>query len=1305
MHVQHSEQTARDQLVISQLPTDSAQVAQILESMPEQAIVNSTTHDAAQSANSSCSGGGEAQKASAQVAQRPGSQPVVTPSGKSPPGFDPAGIGVVTDSLAQRRSELLLEQNRKRAQVSGGEQKTSAADRAQNTGSWNGAAAPAQREQWSGSPQAVGPVGRQPTEPDGQKPEPMACDPDDEELQRQETPATTNSGLGLERSPATLRVKLRLAMPNGTELSDIDVLVDTGSEPDLVDSNFARLLWQNGVRYGDAGGHLTVVGGGTIQPHGSMRVTVVVAGRDGAKQAFAMPVPRRLEFEIEPQVIDNCPAQLVLGWATLKGTGLIDVLFGTDQFEPESEGMDIGEDMWVDVDKNEFEMPTIKGTKEQQLQFAALVKENLAVFGPIPIDENGEGGSLLPPMDIELKRDADGREMHPKPSVCRPCSPWIADLIKQDTDKRLKSGFYRPGSGPYASPIVAAKQPAKGPDARRICVDYTRLNECAVECRYPVKNQAEVTARLAGSKYFCTLDLRSGYHQLKLTPKASRLMAAITPHGLFEPITAPFGLHGLPAFFQMQMSTLVFNGIETRGVETFIDDIVVHAADFDTLLIRLRDVLERLAKWNLRVNGAKTILGGSECTFLGHTVDGAGHKHTEKRVEALQAMRAPTDKGQLRSFIGCVQYFREHLGMDAAALTKPLTELTKKAVAFSWTAVHQECFEEIKRRILQNQKLAFLDYELPIFVRTDASKLGCGAQLFQVVNGRERTVSYLSKAFTPTEARWSVLEQELFGCFYAVKRWAPMLLGAKFTILTDHKNILQLHKSVVPKIVRWRLQMQPFEYTVKHVPGPENVVADCLSRLHGKSQRAIVSSSAVLLPDGSYAQDGEFEPDRATVELIRSYHNCEVGHHGVNRTVESIQAAVANGQVADLPRNLRKHVQWFRSRCPLCQKLEGEKTGRKIAHETIQVTGIFQELSVDMIGPLPLSKSGNQYILVAIDSFARFLFLKACKSTGAEEMARWIVELGGMFGYPKAFRSDNARTFDNHLVQALMQLVGSAHNPSIPYRPQSNGQVERVNKEVIRFLRYLVNDRRVQDDWEPVLPITQRIINSNKSASIGLTPAELLLPGRDLNDNMFPGRLTEPVQAYLRNQVADRKRREAVHEYLSNLIRLQSEAIRAAEEWNKRIVQRRIDSSPTEPREFAEGDWVVHQWRGGRRPSKLATTWRGPYQVVARVTRSMYKLRDPADQLEHDVHIDELYRYNMGLTDDPVDVISMDEAEMLVDAVVDHQCPGKDKSKWTFRVRFVGCGPDEDVWLPFAETNPLSAFDKYLDEHPELGLA
>jgi hypothetical protein len=147
------------------------------------------------------------------------------------------------------------------------------------------------------------------------------------------------------------------------------------------------------------------------------------------------------QIEIEPHIIESCPAQLVLGWATLKGTGLIDVLFGTDQFEPESESL-YGE-----------------------LQFASLVKEHLTVFGSIPIEKNGEGGSLLPPIDIELKKDAQGRDNAPKAVGMQPCSPWIADLIKQDTDKRLECSFYRPGSGPL--PVRLSLRGSLHKDPRR----------------------------------------------------------------------------------------------------------------------------------------------------------------------------------------------------------------------------------------------------------------------------------------------------------------------------------------------------------------------------------------------------------------------------------------------------------------------------------------------------------------------------------------------------------------------------------------------------------------------------------------------------------------------------------------------------------------------------------------------------------------------------------------------------------------------------------------------------------------------
>ena len=210
-------------------------------------------------------------------------------------------------------------------------------------------------------------------------------------------------------------------------------------------------------------------------------------------------------------------------------------------------------------------------------------------------------------------------------------------------------------------------------------------------------------------------------------------------------------------------------------------------------------------------------------------------KHTEKRISSVKKMVRPHDKKQVKAFIGLVNYFRKHLKMDFADLIAPISKLTGLKVVFKWTDEHQKNFEQIVQRIEENEKLYFLDYQLPIYIRCDASKLGCGAQLFQVLGGSERTVAYLSKTFTSAEQKWSVFEQELFAAFWSMKKWASRLLGHKFTILTDHKNILQLNKAEAPKIVRWRLQMQQFNYTVLHVPGESqrHAIVDCLSRLHG----------------------------------------------------------------------------------------------------------------------------------------------------------------------------------------------------------------------------------------------------------------------------------------------------------------------------------------------------------------------------------------------------------------------------------------------------------------------------------------
>ena len=165
----------------------------------------------------------------------------------------------------------------------------------------------------------------------------------------------------------------------------------------------------------------------------------------------------------------------------------------------------------------------------------------------------------------------------------------------------------------------------------------------------------------------------------------------------------------------------------------------------------------------------------------------------------------------------------------------------------AWTAECDAAFHEIKQRVVNNPKLYFIDYSLPIFIRCDASKQGCGAELFQVVDGFDRPICFISKTFNETEQRWSVLEQELFSAVWAVKRWSCMLEGHHFTILTDHKNILQLAKAEAPKVVRWRLLLMAFDFDIIHVPGvdPKHMVADCLSRLHGPPPRSKLSANAL----------------------------------------------------------------------------------------------------------------------------------------------------------------------------------------------------------------------------------------------------------------------------------------------------------------------------------------------------------------------------------------------------------------------------------------------------------------------------
>lgn len=356
---------------------------------------------------------------------------------------------------------------------------------------------------------------------------------------------------------------------------------------------------------------------------------------------------------------------------------------------------------------------------------------------------------------------------------------------------------------------------------------------------------------------------------------------------------------------------------------------------------------------------------------------------------------------------------------------------------------------------------------------------------------------------------------------------------------------------------------------------------------------------------------------------------------------------------------------------------------------------------MDVFGPMPETADGYCYGILVVEGLSGFVFGAAIADTKAMTTARFIHDLSGTFGYAKYYRWDNAPNFDNHLVKCLIELSGADRRPSVPFNPQSNGKVERHIGEIIRHVKYIVNDRRCFTDWDVAFPIARRLVNTAKRASIGLSPAEVMFPGRDLNMHMYPVKEPDTVTKYLKNEVGDKTTRDRVQAYVSNLVRLQAQAIKTAREFQSAVVMHRCaKDDPGKARSFNVDDFVVCQWRGGK-PEKLSVEWRGPYRIVSRDSTTMYTLEDPADLKTYKKHVRELFAYKMDLTHDPRDVIAMDQAEALVDRIVDHKLgDAKKKSTWQFRIRWQDCTEDEDTWLPWAEVNPLEAFDRYLAENP-----
>jgi hypothetical protein len=275
--------------------------------------------------------------------------------------------------------------------------------------------------------------------------------------------------------------------------------------------------------------------------------------------------------------------------------------------------------------------------------------------------------------------------------------------------------------------------------SRRMCVDYRSLNEVTIKNKYPLPWIEDLFDEMRGDKVFSKIDLRSGYHQLKIRTKDIPKTAFTTRYGLYEFLVMSYGLTNAPAYF-MNLMNKVFMEYLDQFFVVFIDDILVCSQSEEAHEDHLRLVLQKLRDNQFYAKFLKCDFWLKEVAFLGHIITDGGIKVDPSKTSEILNWKQPTDVSKIRSFLGLVGYYRR-LIEGFSKIVKPLTSMLEKGKEFKWDEACVQCFEELKERLTTAPVLITPDIHKGFDVYCDASHLGLGCVLMQ----EGKVIAYASR--------------------------------------------------------------------------------------------------------------------------------------------------------------------------------------------------------------------------------------------------------------------------------------------------------------------------------------------------------------------------------------------------------------------------------------------------------------------------------------------------------------------------------------------------------------------------------
>jgi transposase InsO family protein len=572
--------------------------------------------------------------------------------------------------------------------------------------------------------------------------------------------------------------------------------------------------------------------------------------------------------------------------------------------------------------------------------------------------------------------------------------------------------------------------------------------------------------------------------------------------------------------------------IATGKVFIYIDDVIIATKDLAEHHRLVYKVLQCFKENNLYLKPEKCQFERTQIEYLGMIISYNKVAMDPIKVQGVVDWPIPKSKQDVQSFLGFCNFYRWFI-KDFSKIARPMHGLTGD-VPFIWNIEHQLAFENLQTAVTTTLVLIIPNRSDPFKLEMDASQFAIGAVLSQQVDDIWKPVAFLSKPLSETQRNYQIYDRELMAIVLAFEAFRHYLIGHPLPVevWTDHANLQYFRES--QKLNRqqacWLTQLQDYDYTLHHIPGKANSKADILSRRAGFDKREDDNKEVTLLkpmhfrklyirvmvgftsgmenvirdaldregrefpeettgwshdPAGLWEYYGRLyipKDDKLRELVLSSHHDTPLaGHPGDAKTLEKILRTYWWPTIKE---DVKKYV----TGCPICQwtKPTRMKT-RTVLHPFSVPTRPWEWISMDIVGPLPES-NGYDALFVVVDYYSKAIKLEPITiEATAQDIAKVLrQQVFCDHGLPKVMVHDRDTKFVSQWATELNRLLGIKQNPSTAYHPETDGQTERVNQEIEKYLRAFVSYQ--QDDWTEWLDLAEFVYNDRTHSTTQQSP-------------------------------------------------------------------------------------------------------------------------------------------------------------------------------------------------------------------------